>query len=168
MFQLKKITKGIYFLSFNDHVDLVSHFMRFQEIYESPNPKFQNKPFQMADFQRWYIKDANQRFDYTYYSDWGGFNLPLTVITEFYDKLVDKNDHDHMMMQIANYIIRDHGSDGCYLIGAKEGKVSTMRHEIAHGLWFTNSKYRDEMEDHIFNLKENKYNGVCGILKDMG
>lgn len=156
MFALNKIKKGIYLLTFKDHIDLVSHFFRFQEIYESPHDNICNKPFELLDFIRTYTKNNPDDFSFTYYDDWVGFNQPVDIILKYYPILKDPNTHDHFMYNIAKYISRDNSSEPAYLIGTLSGKNKTINHEIAHALYYTNKEYHTKM--HLFISKYNKSN----------
>lgn len=167
MFNLKKVYNGIYLLEFNSHIDLVSHFMRFQEIYESQNPNFNHKPFELIDFIKWYTETNSDSYNFSYYSDWAGFNIPLNIITDFYDKISDKNSHDHFMKSIAEYIEKDCNIPA-YLIGAQSGNNTTMRHEVAHGLFYTDHEYKDAMLKIISTINKDKINDMYEILTGLG
>jgi len=63
------------------------------------------------------------------------------------------------MSEIINYCDRESQikNEGIphpwYLIGADTLKSSTMNHEIAHGLYYTNLKYKVEMDYLISHIK---------------
>jgi hypothetical protein len=132
-------------------------FLRYQEKYESPNPKFRNKDFTILDFMEWYAKDHDGVFTYT--RDWGGFNIPSKIFEgSWYQKIPDKNKYDQFMLSVYYDIWHDikYGDNSFwttgkptgnnpkyYLIGAKESLC--LDHEIAHGLYFLNADYRKKM-----------------------
>ncbi len=167
MFQLKKICTGIYLLSFDNHVELCSHFIRFQEMYESPSSKFRSKSFELIDYITWYTKKNAKDDKFTYFDDWSGFNIPLKVITEW-KQLSDTNNYDRFMLSIAEKIERDAGTDSVYLIGCKSGDETAVEHEIAHGLYYTDGDYRNEMTELIESLPLNLFKKCCNSLKKMG
>ena len=49
-------------------------FLRVQEYYESPNPDFRGKHFNIWDYIEWYSREKKDVFTYAF--DWGGFNIP--------------------------------------------------------------------------------------------
>src|SRR5690606_21012077 len=122
-------------------------FMRFQEMYESNSPRFRGKSFELIDYITWYTSKNDEDEKFTYFNDWGGFNLPLYIITEWNSKAKDVNNYDRFMMSIAEKILKDSGENerAPYLIGCKTGCEATMSHEIAHGLYYTDHNYKNEM-----------------------
>ena len=156
MFQLTKLRPQIYSLTFDEKKDLIYHFMRWQEIYESAGENFRNKPFQLIDYIKWYsFQHGTGNFDY--YSHWAGFNIPGDIIKDFYPLITDKNDHDNFMFQIYNYCTRDAGTDKIYLIGSRSGESVTLRHEVAHGLFYTNEQYKLESLHLVSQLPQDIY-----------
>ena len=142
MFSLSEIHKDIFHLKFDDQLELNSHFLRFQEYYESP--KFRDVPFELIDYIKWYAADNGG--DFTYFTDWSGFNVPAYKIKECYDVIPDKNSQDEFMYLIAKKISKASKSGRAYLIGTTtDSKESTVRHEIAHGLFHVDKNYMNEM-----------------------
>jgi hypothetical protein len=76
----------IHLLTFDNQIDLTSTFLRFQEHYESPF--FKGKYFTLDEFKEWYIKtspNGKKSGKFTYYTDWGGFNIPSYILKPFYN-----------------------------------------------------------------------------------
>ncbi|MDO8524687.1 MAG: ABC transporter ATP-binding protein [bacterium] len=156
----KKLADKIHLLTFENQKDITSTFLRFQEHYESPN--FRGKVFSLEEFKEWYIKNSPKGVasgDFTYYSDWNGFNIPSYILKPFYD---DK--FNPLSKQEKNFldIFKDEGG-AFYIIGVhKKSKIKDqlLKHEIAHGLFYTKDSYRLEVQqtlsqfDDIKNIKE--------------
>lgn len=166
MFSLKKICQSIYLLEFDSHVELISHFMRFQEIYESPNKNFRNKPFELMDYIKWYTSNSEEQ-NFTYFSDWGGFNIPLFIIKDFYHQISDKNSYDHFMKSISDFIYKQNDPKP-YLIGTKSGEFKTIEHEIAHGLYYSDSSYKDSVDNIIKLIPSDKIGRMALVLQELG
>jgi len=73
------IRENIFLLDFETQEELTSTFLRFQEFYESP--EFQGKIFTLQEYKAWYTKLKGK---FSYYTDWGGFNIPSRILESFY------------------------------------------------------------------------------------
>ena len=166
MFRLEELGSRIFHLSFESRYDLAMHFLRFQEFYECPNPKFRGKPFTIIDFMEWYSKENNNKF--TYPDDWSGFNLPSTVMEQvFFNMIPDENKYDKFMKSVFN-LIKTRGYDKFYIIGTQLDDKETVKHEIAHGMWFLNMDYRKFQQDNISKMNETARTKMAQVLVDMG
>jgi len=166
MFQLKKICPRVYLLSFNNSIELCAHFMRFQEMYESDCPRFKGKSFELIDYITWYSKNNEKDSKFTYFNDWGGFNIPLNIITDW-KPTKDVNNYDKLMLAIADKIQRDE-PDASYLIGCTTGSVELMAHEVAHGLYYTDANYAEEMDELLEKFPIKLYKKCTNVLSNMG
>ena len=140
----------IYHLNFPTQYELAMTFLRFQEHYESPNPKFRGHVFTFEEYVDWYIQTYS---GFTYYKDWGGFNVPSYAIDavrsfpclskreEFLIKLVDSK------IKAKQY----------YLIGTF-GKTSyqTLKHEVCHGMFYCCPEYKEIVSKTVkkYNMKK--------------
>ena len=140
-FQLKRVTNRIYHLNFDKQVSLTSTFLRFQEYYESP--KFKDKVFTLKEFKRWYSKGGKNPF--RYYWDWEGFNLPSPMLEPFYDGEFDPLTKNEKLLLSALKHLR--GEKFCVVGTYGDLDYSVYEHEVAHGLWFTNDKYRQRASE---------------------
>ena len=134
-----EVIKNIFVLEFDNQVDLASTFIRFQEHYESP--EFKGRFFSLDEYKEWYTK---MKGDFTYYTDWGGFNIPSYVLVPFYEGkfnplTVSEN-------QILELFKENEGS--FYIIGLyskNENLKLSLDHEIAHGLFYTEPEYKEKV-----------------------
>lgn len=149
----------IYLIESRTRQDLAATFVRFQEYYESP--VFGGRAFSVDEFSAWY---ASQYGAFSYCQDWAGFNIPSWVLEPFKDgefnPLTDKEKN------LINFFRNIQGD--FYIIGATkqdEECADTIKHEFAHGAFFTNSDYR---RDVMSCLNTHRPNVVKIALQEMG
>jgi len=140
-----KITDKIHLLTFRNQSDITSTFLRFQEHYESPN--FRGKFFSLDEFKQWYIKTSPKGIEsgeFTYYSDWNGFNIPSYILKPFYDgKFNPLSEAEEKLLEIFKKEVGIF-----YIIGIYQGTKKAnqlLNHEIAHGLFYTDDNYRADV-----------------------
>jgi hypothetical protein len=134
----QRVGPGIYLLRFKTQYGLTSTFLRVQEHYESP--EFHGRVFSLEQYLDWY---AGQHGNFIYYQDWSGFNVPSTAFAPFYagafDPLTRKE--KRLLALFAGL------SGRFYVIGIYEGRGSTLTHELAHALFFTDDDYRTKVRE---------------------
>jgi len=137
----------IFHLRFDEMNEMAEAFLRFQEHYESP--EFKGKIFTLDEYKEWYMEnspDAKEAGEFTYYDDWGGFNIPSEILEPFYDGKFDPlSDKERMLLDV----FLEHRGKLFYIIATgkseKEGKdESSLKHELAHGLFYVHRQYRSE------------------------
>lgn len=178
-FKVYEILPNLYSLEFKDRYKMCMHFLRVQEFYESPNPKFRNKAFDIFDFMEWYSKKYGEG-SFTYPGDWSGFNVPGEVIKFCYDKLAEAelelDKYDKVMFDLRStldYVSRagspnDDPSYNFYLIGHLKSDRDTLHHEIAHGLFYLNKDYKKEMSRLVKELPKSIKNTIYKRFKALG
>lgn len=149
------VAPKILHISFADRTDLAMTFVRYQEYYESDNKDFYRKCFKLEDYKKWYSEERGDG-EWTYCTDWSGFNIPGWVLRDIWLSEVyheDKTKHDEIMQMIVtrNFDMFNTGFD-FYLIGTTHGATKTLRHEIAHGLYSTNPNYKKNAQKLIAAL----------------
>ena len=141
--KIKEIYKGLYLFTFPNQFELTSHFFRLQEFYESPIKQVKGKYFSYEDAITYYAYHDKDEPQFTYFEDWAGFNVPGHIVDKFVsifqDTITDKE------LTLLDSIPDDYKK--YYVIGVEEGEEDTMKHEIAHGLYYLNRKYRKEMNE---------------------
>lgn len=131
-----KVAENIFHLNFPTQHLLAATFLRFQEHYESP--EFAGKAFSWEEFMDWYAKENGK---FSYLDDWSGFNIPSRVLDAFY-----RGDFNPLTRKEGALLELFKGLQGRYYIigtfgdSADEG---TLRHEIAHGLFYRDDSYRE-------------------------
>jgi len=143
-----KVKDRIYLLEFENHRDLASTFLRFEESYESP--KFRGKIFSLKEFKKWYSRDKGK---FTYYSDWNAFNIPSYILKPFFEgRFNPLSEKEKQFLSLF-----DRNEKDFYVIGIYKGSdKSLLKHEIAHGLFYTIPSYRKKVLRLLrkYNLKE--------------
>lgn len=131
-----KLADGIYLVRFKTQYEMASTFLRVQEHYESP--RFANRVFSLEQFMDWYAS-RNRRRRFTYFEDWSGFNVPSTAFQPFY-----QGKFGPLLEKEKRLLARFRRLRGrFYVIGvAADGEKSTLVHELAHALFFTDEVYR--------------------------
>lgn len=170
---VEEIRPQIFAVVIKDSYQRTMLFCRYQEFYESPYSEIRNKFFTWEKFMSVY-RDKRSEYLFTYPRDWAGFNIPSKVIEKglnVFDK--DKGPYDEIMSNIWYYcenhpLQSDKPRTKWYLIGADTFKSSTMSHEIAHGLYYTNRKYKKNCDELISNIKPTHYNKLKKILLEIG
>jgi hypothetical protein len=100
MFSLKKIRKQVYCLQVDNKYELAMMCLRVSEFVESPNKRFR-KPFTIAEYMAWYANTQSETGEFTYPSDWGGWNFPVEQIKLTHDAGIP--DHNHYDREIEIY-----------------------------------------------------------------
>lgn len=166
-YKVKEVAPKIYAVIIEDNYDRAMTFLRGQEYYESPNPKFRGKTFEIWDYMKWY--SLNNKKGFTYALDWSGFNIPLIKLIKCYDEgRFTWTPYDDVMGEIVwNIYEKDFDSTG-YIIGTGNIKDNTFKHEVCHGLWYTNEEYRKTANDLVKGLPKKHYNIFKKNLLKMG
>lgn len=169
-FELQEIRPKIFLMLFENHYDLAMHFVRYQEFYESPSPEYRGKKFELLNFMRWYAFTYGNGV-FTYPEDWAGFNIPGYIIKEVWDLgISDRNQYDYEMLQIYRECC-DKSDGNFYLIGTEiksEESAITLKHEIAHGFFYTTPEYKKEMTKLVKKLSEELRQYLNNELKELG
>lgn len=131
-------------------------FMRYQEFYESDSETFRGKGFKWSDYVKYY-KEKTKNDIFTYHEDWSGYNMPCDSIESCMRVIPDLNFYDLIMFSIVDTIRNIVGSDNYYLIGIDQANgedPSLIHHEVAHGLWFSDPKYKNLQMINIENMDD--------------
>lgn len=174
-FTIKEVKPRIFLFEFKDRYDLCMYFMRCQEFYESPNPKFRGHSFEIFDFMKWYTK-AFGKGKFSYPDDWNGFNIPSNVIWRLWNEhlIPDKNIYDYEMWMAwkeCNAKLNlgdDKFVNQFYIIGVTKGQTATLNHEIAHGLFTLYPEYQKQMTKLVKELDPKIKDTLFKGLKKLG
>lgn len=135
-------------------------FMRPQEFYESSFEEIIGKQFKVSDFVNIYKQHYGKQ-QFTYGSDWSGFNIPSNILEECMFNIPEDeiNNWDKLMLSTINTIKEVEGDHNYYLLGVDELSNHLLEHEFAHAMYFTLPEYKAEMT---------KMNSECDpTVKDM-
>jgi len=174
-YSIKEIKPKVFAVIVPDRYHRAMLFLRVQEYYESPNPKFRGKVFCIWDYIEWYSRKNGDKFSYA--SDWVGFNFPLNVAEKCYDKMnsifVYYSAYDSIMFEILREIrktvnVKYGPKTKAYVIGVSDTVSSTFQHELCHAYYHIDNKYKKEV-DAITELIDPKiYKRMRKNLTDMG
>ncbi len=165
--KVKEIYPGLLLYTFPNQFELSHTFFRLQEFYESHIKKIRGKFFTYEDIITYYAYDQKKKPAFTYFEDWNGFNVPGNIVGDFEDLFYDdltKKEID-MLIAINKRTLEDNNH---YLIGVVEGEEETMKHEVAHGLYYLNKEYKDEMNYLIKQLPKKMVDRFKKQLKELG
>lgn len=173
--EIIEIMPQVFGVSIKNDYDRAMLFCRYQEFYESPFKEIRGKYFSLEYYMRIYSKNRGKDI-FTYPNDWSGYNIPSEIIEKALNVFYYKNqpsEYDRIMSDIyfscENYPLRfNRPRSKWYLIGAEDFKSQTMDHEICHGLYYTNKKYKKTVRDLIDGIKRKDYKFFCKELIKMG
>ncbi len=137
--RVKKVAEKIYCVLFTSYCEMSRTMLRFAEYYECANPRFRNRPFTLKEFKAWY-RSIHGKF--SYYSDWGGYNIDASVLKPFYEgkfKYITQRE-----LQVLNAFANVEAYD-FYIIGViKDGREwgEELSHELSHAMFRVNETYR--------------------------
>lgn len=158
----KEIYPNIFHINFSTQKELASTFLRFQEHFESPS--FKGKIFSLDDFKYWYVNNSpkgKETGEFTYYQDWSGFNIPSETLIPFSDGLFDPlSSEEKELLKLFDGVPRPF-----YIIGTYGKEQSSLKHEIAHGFFYTNKEYRNKVLDIIHDIPEEFKNKIAKHLE---
>ena len=140
MMRIERLAPKIYALIGDTSTEVASVMIRIQENYESP--KFRNKVFTLQEFIPWYMEKRGKD-TFTYFNDWAGFNVPGHIVRRFMNGKFNplRPQEQWLVDQIRELDIKDK----FYLLGFAEGDARVRKHEMAHGLFYTSRKYKQEV-----------------------
>lgn len=162
---------GLIHLHFKTQYEVASSFMRLQEFYESSYDSVQGHVFTLEHYMDKYAYDTG---NFTYTSDWSGFNVPGSVIDNFFELfstggLLQK---ETTLLDVIKQA-RDKDWKEYYVIGSsadggkRNDQRDVMKHEIAHGMWYLNKEYNEEQRKIVRQINE-EYVDIGEKLIEMG
>lgn len=144
-FQVKKLGTRILHLVFNSDELMCKTMCRFGEHYESP--AYRNKVFTWRQFRSWYKWDKGS---FSYYTDWGGYNMPSRVFAKFQDGSFDPLTFGEKAVLEAVKGMEE----PFYVIATSKESDLTLRHEVAHAFYSTYPDYNEEVLKVLSSLPE--------------
>lgn len=161
----KEVLPSIYSVEAASSFVLGSMFLRPQEYYECPNKRFRHQRFTLEEYKAW-CRDSDDGGDgaFHYYVKWPGFNVPSWVLDDLRRGVLGELRPQEKALLTC--------LEGCtghyYVIGTMEQDPSTLRHELAHGLYFVSSAYRESANSILAMLSPAETEGLNRKLLSMG
>lgn len=166
--ELYKLANGIYAVRVKDAKIRCYLFLRYQEFYEGASETIRGNKFTIDQYINWYQDNFKNKDMFTYAYDWCGFNIPSISIEECLDRINDPNEYDRIMEQIFSTIKMDTNDNDFYLLGVDSLDSSLLDHEMAHGMYFTDKDYKNQMDNLTKSLPEETKNELGQIITNMG
>lgn len=173
-YKIHQTLPGIFTIEVKDDYQRAMLFLRCQEFYESAFPEIKGKKFDIFEYMEMYRKWKNTD-TFTYPHDWIGYNFPgeiaetciKQVLFDRLDNLPTKYDYimNQILIEIKSML---GGNTRYYIIGVDNLESQTMKHEIAHALFYTNEPYRRWTTQMVQGMPESIQNEMTEILKEMG
>jgi hypothetical protein len=166
-YKIKEVKPNVFAVIIKDGYDRAMTFCRGQEYYESPNSKFRGKDFSIWDYMKWYNSEYHKGFSYG--ADWSGFNIPYDVVRKCYERCDMETPYDETMWDIVMDVERKMDMDTkAYIIGAANTNDSTFQHESCHGLYYTNKRYKELVDEITITIPVKDYITLRKNLTKMG
>ena len=140
---IEQIRKNILHIKFPNQYELTSTFIRLQEFYESPFPAIRGKFFTLEQYMDLYAKENG---NFTYFSDWSGFNVPGNSVQLFAQKFCQQvlSRKERKMLDLIFNNLDVWNNEGNYYIIATYDNCD-VDHELAHGYYYLIPAYKREM-----------------------
>jgi hypothetical protein len=141
-FSAAEIRPNVYHFSFNCQYQLTSSMVRLQEYYESPFEEIKRQYFSLEKFMDSYASKMPSK-NFTYFTDWSGFNIPGDVVLDFYKEF--KYDFSFKERTLLDLVLlfrheKLHGEENnnFYIIATYKNpeEKSIIKHELAHAYWY--------------------------------
>lgn len=174
-YKIEEIKPKVFAVIVPDRYHRAMLFLRIQEFYECPNPKFRGKSFEIWDYIEWYSRKHSDSFTYT--SDWVGFNFPLKIAEKCYNKLGTAYRYytpydatmNYILSEIRDTVDEKYGSKSkAYIIGVSDLTCTTSRHELCHAYYHIDNNYKKEVDAITKEIDPKTYKKMCKNLEDMG
>ena len=163
--RLTRPYEGVYLIEAESQYMITSTFMRLQEYYESPMIDIRKKVFSI---ERYMDRYAEEYGNFTYTTDWNGFNVPGYVVQAFFNDFSHKNllKKEKLLKSLLQDVLKN--DKPFYVIGIHKEK-SEIEHELAHSFYYLDINYKIAMNDFaMFSLSKKIRHTIFKELKKMG
>jgi hypothetical protein len=153
-------------------------FIRLQEFYESPFKDIRGRYFTL---ERYMDRYANENGNFTYPTDWNGFNVPGNVVRDFFDPYTFNFAYDmskkeyllyHELLNLDLIGPKSNPKKKFYLLGTHtekgEEKNEALDHELAHAFWYLDSRYQRAQKENLGTLSKTATVQIHSALKWLG
>jgi len=158
--KIKESKDNIVLFVADNQYELASTFLRIQEFYESP--EFKHTVFDLEEYMDWY---ASEFGNFTYYTDWNGFNVPGDMVRNFFEHFGDQLSRKEQVLyeMLQKYI---EGDEKFYVIGV--WKDTTVQHEFSHAFFYVDPGYKKEMLALLKNVPKEFKHHCHKVLQEDG
>ena len=159
-------------LEFPNQYELTSTMLRPQEYYESSFPQIRENVFTLETYMDLY---AEEHGNFTYYSDWNGFNIPSDVLCSFFSDYehasCELSKKEKKLLHMINVAIDDFDyeeDNRFYLIAYVKGNSMVVEHEFAHSGYYLNPGYKNKQNENVKSLELSVKDQMIDILRRLG
>jgi hypothetical protein len=156
-------------LQYDTQEQLCSDFVRLQEFYESPFDDIRGQFFTLDYYKQRYSGGG----EFTYYTDWSGFNVPGNVVIAFRDKFYAgmRDEEWGLLFDIdrdGKYVYRR--DPNFYVIATFESARAsvTADHELAHAFFYLYPEYKEKQLAIINRMSVDGRANAHKRLQEMG
>ncbi len=159
--KIQSTKNNIIVLKEDNQYKLAATFMRMQEYYESP--KFRQQSIDLEEYMDWYAEEYG---NFTYTSDWNGFNVPGNIVRQFFNLHADSLSKKELNLRdlLSTYI---QSEEKFYVIGIHK-EQNYFEHEYSHAYYYLNSEYKTEMDKQLIELGIEFKSHVNNVLSKEG
>lgn len=166
MFRIEKPIPEIIHVKAETQYELTSAFMRLQEYYESPYINIRGQYFTLEEYMDAY---AANKGNFTYCTDWNGFNVPGEVVFDFDVAFGDDRRDLLKKEETLLQLIEDNRTTPLfYVIGTHDENESPIEHEYAHAFWYLFPEYKEAMKKRLKNMPHHIKTQACAGLSQLG
>jgi hypothetical protein len=156
--KIKKLTPKKLLLEFISRKEMTLSNFRISEFKEGKDG-IKGTYFTVEKFIEIY---SDEKGDIDYFSYWEGFNYSKKELMDFDNLFNDKSERE-LSIILASKEIDDDG----YIICMEEGDEMTLKHELSHGYFFENEKYKEECTSIVKSITEDTFNQFRDYLYEM-
>jgi len=138
-----KQTPNIFLVEFESQYALAATFVRLQEFYESPYQNIHGKFFTLEQYMDTYAADTG---NFTYFSDWDGFNVPGHVVRQFFFETFNGQFTRREIKLKSGLSEALHMKEKFYVVGIHSAAGNVIRHEMSHAFYYTDDDYREKVD----------------------
>jgi len=165
-YNYKVIQSQIHLFQFSSQYHAASTFMRLQEFYESPDEKIRGHYFTVEEYMDWY---AEKNGNFTYTSDWHGFNIPGHIVDKFASVFPYGNRTEKEKDLINTIGCNRVNGAPYYVLGTSPEEADVLDHELCHALYYLSAVYKACVSGIIFtHLNSKNHKLLFDKLKEDG
>lgn len=159
--------KRIIHIEFDTQYELCSSMLRMEEFYESPYDSVRGQYFTLEEYMDIYAKNTG---NFTYFSDWSGFNVPGNSIANFVEIYRNRfREKEIPLVKAVHPYITKYGTE-FYLIAtySDTNQQGVINHELAHAMYYLDSAYKEECSKIYLRLTDKVRTRMKEKLLQMG
>jgi hypothetical protein len=165
--RVEEVLPNVDQFTFKTQYEACATFMRLQEFYESKFRDIKGKYFTLEHFMDRYARDTG---NFTYTSDWGGFNIPGHVAKHFFSTfksniLLEK---ELRLKELLKHRLKTNEPFYIIALYGDTPNEQYLNHEICHALYYLNKDYKLETDKLVRKLPKDIKRIMVAWLKDNG